>query len=187
MPTPPVSQLGHVLLGLLHQEPRSGYDLRRAFADTPLRHFSDSPGAIYPALRRLEQAGLIHGTLDRSHPRRPRQEFRLTPRGEQALRRWLEAPPVADDLMRDVGAVVLRVVFIPPVLGEPAGIQFLAAFERLLESHLATLSAFHAESRRAMPLAGRLGLENGIASFTTHLAWCRRAQATLRRAYRRHD
>src|SRR6476659_5681218 len=115
MPTAaPTSPLGLTLLGLLHQKPRSGYDLRLAFAETPLRHFSDSPGAVYPALKRLARAGLIVGTMDRAHPRRPRQEFRLTPRGLKELRTWLTAPPVAEDLVRDVGAVVLRFVFIPP-------------------------------------------------------------------------
>ena len=50
-----VSLLGYALLGLLHQKPSSGYALRRVFATTPMGTFSDSPGAIYPALGRLER------------------------------------------------------------------------------------------------------------------------------------
>lgn len=187
MPPSTTSQLGHLLLGLLHQEPQSGYDLRRAFAETPLRHFSDSPGAIYPALRRLRAAGLITGTLDRTYPRRPREVFRVTPKGKGVLRRWLAALPQASDLERDVGALVLRFVFIPPVLGRRAGVRYLAEFERLLKAHIAALRAFHAAARGAMPLAGRLGLEHGIASFTTHLTWSQEAQVSLRRASRRES
>ena len=48
-----------MLLGLLHQEPRSGYDLRKVVVSTPMSLFSDSPGAIYPALKTLQKAGLI--------------------------------------------------------------------------------------------------------------------------------
>ena len=49
------SQLGYALLGLIHQQPLSGYDVKKIFASTPMAGFSDSPGAIYPALRRLEK------------------------------------------------------------------------------------------------------------------------------------
>ena len=46
--------LEYALLGLLHQQPQSGYDLRKVFETTALGNYSGSPGAIYPALRRLE-------------------------------------------------------------------------------------------------------------------------------------
>lgn len=61
-----ISLLGYALLGLLHQRPSSGYALRRTFATMPMGTFSDSPGAIYPALRRLEQQGLVRGRLESS-------------------------------------------------------------------------------------------------------------------------
>ena len=36
----------------------SGYDLRKVFEETALGNYSSSPGAIYPALSRLEQQGI---------------------------------------------------------------------------------------------------------------------------------
>ena len=57
------SLLGFALLGLLEERPRSGYDLRKVFAQTAMGTFSDSPGAIYPALGRLEKRGLVRGTV----------------------------------------------------------------------------------------------------------------------------
>ena len=39
--------LGYVLLGLLNQLPRSGYDVRLEMESTPMAHFSSSPGSIY--------------------------------------------------------------------------------------------------------------------------------------------
>ena len=59
------SLLGFALLGLIHQQPMSGYDLRKIFASTAMGSFSDSPGAIYPA-RRLEARGLVRGTVEES-------------------------------------------------------------------------------------------------------------------------
>ena len=48
-----LSYLELAILGLARQKARSGYELRRVFATTPMGHFSDSPGAIYAAVRRL--------------------------------------------------------------------------------------------------------------------------------------
>ena len=64
--TPTIPLLGRALLGLLMETPLSGYDIRRIFTQTPLATFSDSPGAIYPALKRLEAAGLVRGRVERS-------------------------------------------------------------------------------------------------------------------------
>ena len=54
-----VSPTGHVVLGMLAMEPRSGYDIKQ-LADVSTRHFwAISYGQIYPELRRLLAAGLI--------------------------------------------------------------------------------------------------------------------------------
>ena len=47
----------HILLGLICLSPSSGYDLKRIFAATPMGIYQPSSGALYPALRRLEQRG----------------------------------------------------------------------------------------------------------------------------------
>ena len=91
-----VSLLGYALLGLLHQRPGSGYVLRKIFATTPMGTFSDSPGAIYPALRRLERQGLVRGRVEQSAGLRQKQTFRLTPGGKAALEEWLERPLTRD-------------------------------------------------------------------------------------------
>ena len=59
-----IPSLGYALLGLIEQKPASGYDLRKIFSSTSMKYYSDSPGAIYPALGRLEQQGLLRGTID---------------------------------------------------------------------------------------------------------------------------
>src|ERR1700675_3621423 len=82
------STLEMALLGLLGQKPQSGYDLRKTFATTAMRHYSDSPGSIYPALRRLESRGLIASASaddGRAPDARRRQEFALTQAGKGTL------------------------------------------------------------------------------------------------------
>jgi DNA-binding PadR family transcriptional regulator len=178
----PLLPLPGALLGLLHQAPASGYDLRRQFATTPIRAFSDSPGAIYPALKRLRQQGLIAGTVERRAGLRQREVFRLTPAGKAALAAWLAAPPTAGEVERDTGPLLLRFVFIPDVLGTPAALRFLDTLEGLLAAHLTDLEHYLRDHRQGMPLAARLGFEHGLETFRSHRQWCQRAARALRRS-----
>src|SRR3954447_18311833 len=75
--TPLLSDLELALIGLIREQPRSGYALRKAIVDFP--QFSDSPGAIYPALRRLRAGGLIEVSGDAT-PRKT-EVFRITAAG----------------------------------------------------------------------------------------------------------
>ena len=49
-----------------------------------MKTYSDSPGAIYPALSRLEKQGLIRGTIEQGSGLRRRQMF--PPDAERRLR-----------------------------------------------------------------------------------------------------
>src|SRR5262245_3740977 len=157
-----VGLLGYALLGLLHQRPSSGYALRRIFAGTPMGTFSDSPGAIYPALRRLARQGLVRGRVESSAGLRQKQTFRPTPRGRAALQEWLERPLTRADVVRGLDEVMLRLAFTDDVLGPAASRRPLQSLDRELASYLPSLLAYLEQNRPQMPLSGRLALESGI-------------------------
>ena len=48
-----------VVLGLIAEEPRSGYDIIKALEAKFQGAYSPSPGAIYPMLQMLEEADLV--------------------------------------------------------------------------------------------------------------------------------
>jgi DNA-binding PadR family transcriptional regulator len=168
---PRVSLLGYALLGLLHQRPSSGYALRRIFANTPMGTFSDSPGAIYPALRRLERQGLVRGRVEASAGLRQKQTFRLTPRGLAALEEWLERPLTRADVVRGMEDVMLRLAFMDQVIAPAASIRFLRSLARELAAYLPALRAYRNQHRREMPLSGRLALESGIRAYEDRARW----------------
>lgn len=170
-----LSLLEGALLGLLHDEPCSGYALRKVFQDTPMFHFSDSPGSIYPALRRLEGRGMLRSTIEAARTLRPRQVYRLTREGTAALEAWLSAPVTRDTVVRGLDGAMLRFAFLDRVLGSEATAGFLAALAREVAAHVAGLERFHASQARALPLTGRLALESGIDGYKARLAWARRA------------
>src|SRR5689334_25154030 len=97
MNPPKIPALGYALLGLLNGKPASGYDLRKIFSSTSMRSYSDSPGAIYPALGRLEKQGLIRGTIEKGAGLRRRQVFNVTAKGLAELKKWIVRPITRDD------------------------------------------------------------------------------------------
>lgn len=86
--------LPHVLLGLLHESPKTGYDLARAIRDEMDPAWSAGFSQIYPALARLRRRGwVLLRVLDPRHGPR-RLLYRVTAAGRRELARWLgETPP----------------------------------------------------------------------------------------------
>jgi PadR family transcriptional regulator PadR len=76
--------LDAVLLAALEGGPRHGYAVIEALRQSTGGQLDLPTGTIYPALRRLEQAGLITGAWSVVGGRR-RREYRLTPAGVRAL------------------------------------------------------------------------------------------------------
>jgi DNA-binding PadR family transcriptional regulator len=84
------SALERSILGLIRAGAGSGYEIRMRLAA--------SPGSVYPALKRLQKAGLIDGIV-------------LTPLGKRVLRAAL-ANIDKDELRRDPETVAARLRFL---------------------------------------------------------------------------
>jgi DNA-binding PadR family transcriptional regulator len=181
MPDGDISVLGYALLGLLQQAPLSGYDLRKFFSATPMMSFSDSPGSIYPALRRLEHRRLIRSQVEERAGLRRRRLFRLTPAGLAELRAWQTRPITRDDIVRAIDELMLRFSFMDQTLGREAAQSFLRTLRRELTKYLPGLHEHLAAHRAKMPLSGRLALESGIAGYESLLRWTRSALANYER------
>ena len=76
--------LDGLLLASLEAGPRHGYAIMEALRAGSSGQFDLPTGTIYPALRRLEQAGLIRGTWSEAGGRR-RRVYDLTPAGQRTL------------------------------------------------------------------------------------------------------
>jgi DNA-binding PadR family transcriptional regulator len=180
-----VSLLDHALLGLLRDEPASGYDLRKVFASTPMASFSDSPGAIYPALARLEGGGLIRGRIEEGGGLRRRKLFRLSAEGSAELERWLTQPLTREDIVSGMEELILRFAFMEGALGRPAVVRFLKDLEAQMEAYVPTLRTFLAAHRDGMETSAWLAVEFGIRSYEAQLDWCRHAIAAYRQTTKR--
>jgi DNA-binding PadR family transcriptional regulator len=170
------------LLGLLRQKRQSGYDLRRTFATTAMRHYSDSPGSIYPALRRLEKRGSIKPvSLPGWKDSRGRQDFALTGLGEVELIGWLKQRVSDEDVRFRLAELMLRFAFMDGSIPRWQTIRFLDEFTEGLQRHVGVLREKAIEMGGKTPSlhTGLLAFEAGIRGMETQLAWAREVRARL--------
>jgi DNA-binding PadR family transcriptional regulator len=171
------SLLGFTLLGLIRQSPMSGYDLMKIFASTAWGTFSDSPGAIYPALRRLEVRELVRGTVEESSSLRRRRVFKVTAKGLAAFKAWLKKPVTRDEVIRRIPDLMVRCAFMDETLGEERTAKFIAEFAGELAGYIPSLQQYLESHSSEMTLSSQLALESGIQEYEARLRWARASMA----------
>jgi DNA-binding PadR family transcriptional regulator len=80
--------LRHALLGVLKDQPLTGYDLVRHFQGTVGFLWSAPQSQIYPELRRMEAAGLVKARVAPRGQRAQKRIYSVTDEGMAELRRW---------------------------------------------------------------------------------------------------
>lgn len=180
MPTETNSLLEFALLGTLRFAPQSGYQLRKAFTSTPMRHMSDSPGSIYPALRRLAARGWIRTQGDPAGGRRA-QLYALTPKGKAEFLNWLRRPIGGDDASFHMDTLLLRFAFMGGVVPNREIVGFLDEVRAGALAYAKTLERFRKFNMEGSPLTGKLGLLHGIETYRTFARWAAKASAVLKK------
>ncbi len=137
----------YALLGLLEQQPRHGYDLKRLFD----RYFApDHPVAfaqVYSTLGRLEQRGRVRLEAIERAEGPDRRRYAITDEGTRELERWLEAPLDAEPHLQ---ASLFTKVVLAILSGRP--VEPLVDAER--HAHLERMRELTRIRRNAtMPLA----------------------------------
>ncbi len=106
------SPLERAILGILHRYgPATAYGIRKIFERSPSSHWSGSAGAIYPAMRRLDAAGLVEGTPV-PDDRRGTQSYTLTHTGRETLQGWLTSSIPDDEARYSFDPIRLRILFM---------------------------------------------------------------------------
>ncbi|EHK57793.1 PadR family transcriptional regulator [Allomesorhizobium alhagi] len=104
-----------VVLQLISEKPRHGYDIIRAIEEKVGGAYSPSPGVVYPTLTLLEDIGHVRVTTDES----ARKLHEITPEGTEFLERNRES----------VDAIFARMAGIQQAQGQSAMPQIVRATE----------------------------------------------------------
>ncbi len=88
--------LKYVILDLLKDQPRHGYDIIRALEDRMRGRYRPSPGSVYPTLQMLEDLGYVTSTQQEG-----KKVYSITEEGRRYL---AEQQPVIDDIRERISA-----------------------------------------------------------------------------------
>lgn len=83
----------YLILGLVNEEPLSGYEIKR-IVDMRFSFFwNESFGQIYPQLKKLSEERLIEElSLDKIENSKATKKYSITDQGRKELKEWLEEP-----------------------------------------------------------------------------------------------
>jgi DNA-binding PadR family transcriptional regulator len=175
----PLTGFEQVLLGVIAAEPRSGYGLKKMFTASPASVYQPSPGALYPALRRLERRGLLRAESQTSSGRRSLRLYHITHAGLAAHLDWLAQPVDPATVGADLGLHLMRFALMEEHLGRDAVLAFLADLAGALASFVTGMERYLASGAQASHRHAELALEHGIAVHRASLEWARSAAAAL--------
>ena len=111
-------ELRLVLLKLIADEPRHGYDLIRAIEEMTGGEYAPSPGVVYPTLTLLQDMGLIEEAPGEG----PRKPFQITDEGRAHL----------DEKSDEIEALLERLTDLKPRDGSMAGPAIGRAVKNLM-------------------------------------------------------
>src|ERR1700722_16352979 len=135
--------------------------------------YSDSPGAIYPALRRLEHRGLVRGAIEEGSGMRRRQVFHLTQKRLSELKKWITRPVGREDLVRGAQEIMLRFAFSETAVGPAAATALAKSLGSAVEADITQLHEELNASKTTMPASPRLAFGGGIRATECLPQWAR--------------
>ena len=94
--------LKYSILGLLMQDPTTGYDISKAFGSELGCFWSAKHSQIYPELKRLVEEGLIQYSTVIQGEKLEKKLYEITDKGSADFLQWLEQDPPLDPTPKDV-------------------------------------------------------------------------------------
>jgi DNA-binding PadR family transcriptional regulator len=164
-----VVSLRFAALGLLAQQPGSGYDLLKRFEKSMANVWPATQSQLYGELNKLADAGLIEVT---DTGPRGRKEYGVTPAGRAELLRWVTSPQ-EDPPYRS--AELLRVFLLGEIPPDQAR-QYMVQVASRADAELARLGELRDAIRWSEDDAdfyGRAALEYGLRAQAMGAEWAR--------------
>jgi DNA-binding PadR family transcriptional regulator len=160
-----LSELEAVVLGLVWaQGPCTAYSVRLTVKRSLSTQWSGSAGAVYPAVVRLEDRGLIRSRAVLTGRRRS-MELEITRSGIGALRTWI-GPPIAEIAAGiPVDPLRTRLRFLE-VLPPAKRAAFLTDAKKRLEADIRRVDADYRRARRSGASPFTLAMVRGVRYMT---------------------
>ncbi len=150
-------------LGALSLEEGSGYDIKKLFEAT-FSHFQRaSYGSIYPALKSLQEEGMVECHIEPGHKHPDRKLFTLTQQGHEALLQALNKAPATELIRSDFLVLMFFAHLLPTAVLQEKLLQIEAHYRHELDYLLSI------RKRSRMTAGMHYGIEQGISVYQAKL------------------
>jgi len=165
--------LRYALLTLLAEGEGHGYELLQRFKERVGSFWHPNIGQVYQLLHELERRGFVARRDDETGVRL-RRVFRLTRRGERALRTWLMRRPGWPPPLREE-------IFVRLLAAERSGVgALLSQLDRQETEYRRYVSLVQEEAARPSPsVTRRLAHEAALRQAEAHLHWLAHCRTVL--------
>lgn len=165
------------VLGLLREQPMSGYDVLTATKLSVGQFWSMSRAGIYRELERLERLGYVTGS-DVSQRGRPQKRiYDLSPAGRDALQQWLDTAEFEHEGPR---VAFLVKIFFGRGMRRSTIETLLSDLNAKTQRDLDALVAVHDGLRGSQLMFQRLTARHGVLMKQARVAWIAEAREALR-------
>lgn len=171
----------HVILGLLHQCPQSGYDLKKAISTSPFMHWSGNNNQVYTSLIHLSREGFVSASIIEGSGYPGKKIYTITPAGLEELKKWLSTTPALFEMHNQF---IIQFLFAES-LSTQQRYNLMDSYEEELKQALITLQELFRRELNAPNEAlskmafRRLSFSNLINHYQTELNWIAQARQEL--------
>jgi len=168
--------LPHLILGLLHHKPDSGYDLNKRFQQTVAHFWTTDQSQIYRTLYKLLDEGWVEVELVAQDDNPDKKIYSITKSGKNELVDWLQKPLEDEIVIRDAstGQVYFGDALEPQKLIDLQK-HYVQEGEAKLQTYYAVEQAVFAEGNiEQCPLGMELAhatLQYGIRFLEMEVTW----------------
>jgi DNA-binding PadR family transcriptional regulator len=184
-----LSTLGYALLGLLIDQPQTGYALSQNLKNPVSFFWHAQHSQIYPELCKLEQLGLVQFEHIEQSERPDKKIYNITPSGLIACQAWLEQSPDVPKIRDELVLKVFLLRFAKPQAALSMLQQHALAHRQRLEFFVEKLADLEQKEGSAIwkPSSKWFGahaaLRRGIGYQREYLEWCEWVMACLERGF----
>ncbi len=157
----------YFILGILNQQPRSGYDINQFLKHLSWLIGSPSFGSLYPALHALLDEKLVTQEVITHQNKPPRKVYSITEKGKKFLETWSNQPIIPSASLK---SFVMRLL-LGSNFSQPDLLAHLEQRRLQVVAHQAELEKAACSIDGTMDLGQQLTFHYGLALATAELTW----------------
>lgn len=173
--------INHAILGMLSNEPKTGYDLKKIMQESSFMYWSGNNNQIYKALVELLDEGYVTSEIYHQDSSPSKKVYTITVDGLAELKRWTQSAPEAPEIKK---LFLVQLAWTEQSSSKEIE-NLLMRYEQEIQGKISIEQAkkqkeFFSPKRTPREAAiWDLIYDNVLSSYTNELDWLNKARQTL--------